>query len=97
MYMSSTLWTFKPGMSNRVHQVIKDQILPAVRRTPGVHDVYVAPAEGDTWLSVLFYESQAQAEEGVKALVPVVHQHMGDIIEGMERHAGEVTLEGHVR
>jgi len=95
MYVSSVLWRFKAGGRERVAQVLEEQILPTVRQVAGLRHVYIAPTDADTWLSVLLYDSQAQAEAGLATLVPVVRQHMGDTVEGMERHAGEVTLEAH--
>ncbi len=97
MYMSSILWKFKPGMREHVRQVLQDQILPVLRQVPGLRHVYAAPTEGDTWLSVLFYDSQAQAVDGLNMLVPVVRGHLGDSLEGMERHAGDVMFEEHGR
>src|SRR5581483_3282643 len=97
MYVSSILWRFKSGTRDRVAQVLEEQILPAVRQVPGLRHVYVAPTDADTWLSVLLYDSETQAQQGMATLVPIVRQSMGDTVEGMERHAGEVTLEAHPR
>jgi quinol monooxygenase YgiN len=96
MYVSSMLWRFKPGTRDRVRKAIQDQILPAVRQVEGLRHWYVAPVEEDNWVSVLLYDSQAQAEVGLSSLTPIARQAMGDALESTERHAGEIVFEAHL-
>jgi quinol monooxygenase YgiN len=95
MYVSSMLWRFKPGTRDRVRKAIQDQVLPAVRQVEGLRHWYVAPVEEDSWVSVLLYDSQTQAEAGLSSLTPIARQAMGDELEGTQRHAGEIVFEEH--
>jgi hypothetical protein len=95
MYVSSMLWRFKPGTRDRVRQAVQNQILPAVRQVPGLRHWYVAPVEDDSWISVLLYDSQTEAETGLSTLVPIAREAIGDALESTERHAGEVAFEAH--
>jgi hypothetical protein len=93
MYVSSMLWKFKPGSHDHVRTAIQDQLLPVVRQVEGLRHWYVVPVGGDTWLTVLLYDSQAQAEAGLSSLTPIAREALGDALESMDRHAGETVFE----
>lgn len=95
MYLSTVVWRFKPGSSERVVSVIRDQVVPAARQVAGLRHLYTAALEADAYVSVLIYDSQAHAEQGFATLVPVVRASLGDDMASMERQSGEAIVEEH--
>jgi hypothetical protein len=97
MFVSTIIWRFKPGTSNRVEGLNRERMVPTARGVAGLRDLYAVPLEGDTWLSMLVYDTSAHAEQGLATLVPVAREAFGESLLGTARRAGEAAIAEHFR
>ena len=93
MFVSYVQWRFAPGVRERVEGAIRDQIVPAARNVAGLRHMYAAKTGEDAWFSVLVYDSQVHAEQGLPALTAVIRGALGDSILSMERQAGDAIID----
>jgi heme-degrading monooxygenase HmoA len=93
MYASAVVWTFKPGSEDEVRKINTDTLIPAVKSQAGFRAYYAIHTAADTFLTVSLYDTAEHAEAANGVLAPLVRQHQGHLMTGMQRYAGEVAAE----
>ena len=93
MVASVTAWTFKAGSDDQVRQKNLDIVWPLLQRQPGFVRAYAIHESDGRWVTVMFYDSAEQRDAAMQAISGPMREHLGAIVEGMERHMGEVEYE----
>ena len=94
MFVDAVVWSFAPGGRESARRCAEEVVLPALRRLPGFHRYYAVRCGRDVMLTVILYGTRADAEAGFHTLLPLLRAQYGDLVEGLERFAGEVELAG---
>jgi len=93
MYASVLNVTFHPGGVEAALPAFHEQVAPAYTSVEGFQHYYVVRTGDTTAVTLLLFDTQAQAEAGVERLLPLVQQALGDHVASMERHWGEVIVD----
>ena len=93
MYGSVVAWQFKPGSHEQVLRSMRDIFLPALSKQPGFRRVSLIQTGENAMTSVIVYDSQEEADPAFTRMADLVREHLGSMVEGMQRSAGQVVLE----
>ncbi|MBI4200928.1 MAG: hypothetical protein HY531_01400 [Chloroflexi bacterium] len=93
MYASAVAWNFKPGSQDLVRQVSLEVLIPAIKAQPGFRHFLSVRTRSDSWMMIILFDIKAHQDAALAILNPLIRQHHGQIIEGMQRYAGEVEIE----
>lgn len=91
MYAFATHWTFKPGSAGEVEDVNRRVLIPALEDQPGFRQSCAIRTKEDSYLTVFVWDSQVEAEAALEFIGPLVAEHQGHLVEGMQRFAGTVA------
>src|SRR5262245_44303765 len=90
MYASVIVWTYAPDALGDVRGYVHDAVLPLVQGQPGFRQYYALRTGRDAYVTILIHDSHAHAEAAHRQLLPVLRRYQGELVEGMDRYAGEI-------
>jgi hypothetical protein len=90
MYASVIVWTYAPAALGDVRGYVQEAVLPLVRAQPGFRNYYALRTGRDAYITILIHDTQSNAEAAHRQLLPVLRRYQGELVEGMNRYAGEV-------
>lgn len=93
MYGSTVTWTFKPGTQAMINRSITEIFAPALQQKPGFRHYYRVRTGEDSCITFIVYDTKEQAEAAFASMAALVREHVGGLIESMQRSAGEIEEE----
>lgn len=93
MHARIALYEFKPGTRELVCQRAEAELSPILRKLPGFHGYEVIlAAEPDSLVSVSWWESEAQAQDAVRAAASWVQANVTESVVSVETRTGPVVF-----
>ena len=93
MYGSTVIWTFKSGTQATVSRAISEIFAPALQQELGFRHYYRVRTGEDSCVTFIVYDTKEHAEAAFASMAALVREHVGGLIEGMQRSAGEIEDE----
>jgi heme-degrading monooxygenase HmoA len=92
MHARLAMYKFKPGSSESVFQKAEAGLGPILRKLPGFVSYEVFRTGPDSGVSVSNWQTQAQAQDAVKAATEWVKANIAGEVASAETHVGEVVF-----
>lgn len=91
MHAFATHWTFKPRSAEEVEEINRGTLIPALTGQPGFRQSFAIRTGEASYLTLFAWDSEAHAQAALAFIRPLVIEHQGHLVEGMERFAGPVS------